>query len=187
MISGPKSDKKAEPEETQVDSENQIKAASIDASNHFFILELLENIDEAISQVAANRWSKDEAMVRIKKELFHTTAIITSTTTPGSFNKMLGVDDPFAEYTGMERAKLTMGKLSDDQLANGAFMNYDVRPPISDIISGRSFSPIVWMTAVKERIRWLSRRVSLMEGLLLKLVEGRPDKDEILANIPKAD
>jgi len=56
-----------------------------------------------------------------------------------------------------------MGHLTDDELANGAFMNYDrkITEPgaIEQIIAGTRHSPIAWMTAVKDRIRWLSRRL----------------------------
>lgn len=54
---------------------------------------------------------------------------------------------------------MTLGNYTDDELANAAFMNYDVLPPIEKIISGQAKMPIVYMTAVKERIRWLSRRL----------------------------
>jgi hypothetical protein len=30
---------------------------------------------------------------------------------------------------------------------------------MADIIAGKAFSPIIYMTAVKDRIRWLSRRL----------------------------
>lgn len=78
-------------------------------------------------------------------------------TTPSSHWKELGEEDPHGKIYDCERAELTMGRLTDDELANAAFMNYDIRPNIQDIIDGKAFSPIVWMTAVKDRIRWLSR------------------------------
>ena len=79
--------------------------------------------------------------------------------TPAAEWRVNGEPDPHGSHYDCERAKLTMGKLTDDELANGAFLNYDIRPNIQDIIAGRAFSPIAWMTAVKERIRWLSRRL----------------------------
>lgn len=68
-----------------------------------------------------------------------------------------GAPDPHGERYNVERSELAMGTLTDDELANGAFMNYDVRPPLQDIIDGKANSPIAWMMAVQDRIRWLSR------------------------------
>ncbi|MCW3733619.1 hypothetical protein, partial [Burkholderia cenocepacia] len=56
-----------------------------------------------------------------------------------------------------ERAALTLGTLTDDELANAVFMHGNERPPIQDVIAGTAFMPIVYLTAAKERIRWLSR------------------------------
>lgn len=92
--------------------------------------------------------------------------------TPAAAWRVSGEPDPHGSVYDCERAKLCMGKLTDDELANGAFMNYDVRPDVRDIIAGKAFSPIAWMTAVKERIRWLSRR--LVES------EQREKKVEVL-------
>lgn len=78
--------------------------------------------------------------------------------TPAAEWRVNGEPDPHGSHYDCERAKLTMGKLTDDELANGAFLNYDIRPNLQDIIAGKAFSPIAWMTAVKDRIRWLSRR-----------------------------
>lgn len=55
-----------------------------------------------------------------------------------------------------------MGKLTDDELANGAFMNYDQPLNLAGIIAGTHSSPIAWMTAVKDRIRWLSRSLDMV-------------------------
>lgn len=76
---------------------------------------------------------------------------------PSARWRVNGETDPHAGQYDCERAALAMGNLTDDELANGAFMNYDVWPNPHDVIAGRAFSPIAWMTAVKDRIRWLSR------------------------------
>ena len=83
--------------------------------------------------------------------------------TPAATWRALGESDPHGSAYDCERAALCMGKLTDDELANGAFMNYDVRPSIQAIIEGKAFSPIAWMTAVKDRIRWLSRHLVASE------------------------
>lgn len=77
--------------------------------------------------------------------------------TPGATWRANGEPDPHDDRYDCERAGLCMGSLTDDELANAAFMNYDVRPSFQDVIDGKAFSPIVYMTAVKDRIRWLSR------------------------------
>ncbi len=84
--------------------------------------------------------------------------------TPASGWSDRGEPDPHAGQYDCERHQLTMGRFTDDELANGAFLNYDVRPSIHDIIAGKVFSPIAWMTAVKDRIRWLSRRTLKLEA-----------------------
>jgi hypothetical protein len=80
-------------------------------------------------------------------------------TTPSSHWKVEGEPDPHAGHYDGERAALTLGKLTDDELANGAFMNYDAPFDVHAVIVQRPgyHPPIVWMTAVKDRIRWLSR------------------------------
>lgn len=80
--------------------------------------------------------------------------------TPSSKWAQNGEPDPHGTRYDCERAALAMGKLTDDELANDAFMNYDQRPPLQDIIDGKGRSPVMWMTAVKDRIRWLSRALA---------------------------
>lgn len=77
--------------------------------------------------------------------------------TPGACWRAEGETDPHGERYDCERAALVMGHLSDDELANAAFMNYDVRPSVEGLIAGTAFTPMTYMTAVKDRIRWLSR------------------------------
>lgn len=77
--------------------------------------------------------------------------------TPGAAWRSAGESDPHAGHYDGERAALCMGNLTDDELAHGAFMNYDQPLNVSGILAGTHNSPIAWMTAVKDRIRWLSR------------------------------
>lgn len=81
--------------------------------------------------------------------------------TPSSTWAASGEPDPHSDRYNCERAELALGDLTDDELANGAFMNYDRPLDIDAILSKRHgyHSPIAWMTAVKDRIRWLSRRL----------------------------
>lgn len=80
--------------------------------------------------------------------------------TPSSRWHAEGQADPHGTDYDCERAALTLGNLTDDELANAAFLNYDRWPSLEDIVAGKAHPPIAYMTAVKERIRWLSRRLS---------------------------
>lgn len=77
--------------------------------------------------------------------------------TPSSQWRVKGEPDPHASHYDGERAALTLGHFTDDEVANGAFMNYNAPIDVHGILAGKSHSPIAWMTAVKDRIRWLSR------------------------------
>jgi hypothetical protein len=77
--------------------------------------------------------------------------------TPAANWRVDGEPDPHGGHYDCERAALCMGGLTDDELANAAYMNYDRNPSMQEMMEGRAFRPIVYMTAVKERIRWLSR------------------------------
>ena len=83
--------------------------------------------------------------------------------TPAAGWRAAGEPDPHAGRYDCERAELPMGDLSDDELANGAFLNYDAPLNLEGIRAGTHSSPIAWMTAVKDRIRWLSRKLEEAE------------------------
>lgn len=89
----------------------------------------------------------------------HDGVVDTRTRTPAAAWRVAGEPDPHGTRYERERATLPMGHLTDDELANGAYLNYDRRPYPTEILAGRASSPIAWMTAVKDRIRWLSRRL----------------------------
>ena len=99
-------------------------------------------------------------------ELVDNLTEVPAAATPGAQWRAEGDGDPHGKAYDCERAALCMGYLSDDELANAAFLNYDVRPPLQDIIAGRAHSPIAYMTAVKDRIRWLSRKLAEATALL---------------------
>lgn len=81
--------------------------------------------------------------------------------TPAAQWRVAGEPDPHAGHYDCERAELAMGDLTDDELANGAFLNYDRRLDIDAILNKTPgyHPPIAWMTSVNERIRWLSRKL----------------------------
>lgn len=72
-----------------------------------------------------------------------------------------GEPDPHGARYNCERAALVLGDLTDDELANAAYMNYDRALDIDAVLNRKPgyHPPIVWMTAVKDRIRWLSRQL----------------------------
>ena len=90
-------------------------------------------------------------------ELAHLPAAPAST--PAAEWRVKGEVDPHGTRYDGERAQLALGMLTDDDLANGIFMNYDHEPSIEDTLNRKEgvYRRIVWMTAGKERIRWLSR------------------------------
>ncbi|MDX7778338.1 hypothetical protein SJR98_09615 [Aeromonas hydrophila] len=82
-----------------------------------------------------------------------------SNQTPAAHWREKGEPDPHGSYYDFERSGLPLGDLTDDELANAVFMHGDGKPSIAEIIAGTAKMPIVYLTAAKERIRWLSRRV----------------------------
>lgn len=88
----------------------------------------------------------------------------TNTFTPPADWLINGKNDPHDHhYTGSERSNLTLGNYTDDRLANAVFMVGDKFNP------SNPFSGIGVLTAAKERIRWLSRRLHTVEEAYMKL------------------
>ena len=80
-----------------------------------------------------------------------------------------GQPDPHGSRCECERASLPKGDMSDDELANRMF-----------IADRNDLDLIVWQTAAKERIRWLSRA-------LIAAIEPTPDpRDEVIARLVDA-
>jgi hypothetical protein len=65
--------------------------------------------------------------------------------------------DPHGDRYACERAALTLGNLTDDELANAVFLHGNEQPTMADLAAGKALAGIVYLTAAKERIRWLSR------------------------------
>lgn len=79
--------------------------------------------------------------------------------TPPSEWSIKGETDPHGSHYNRERAKIAMGGLTDDQLANAVFMGGDGSFP--------AISSIALLTSAKERIRWMSRSMITLLKLLL--------------------
>lgn len=82
-----------------------------------------------------------------------------------------GRNDPFAHYLDRSRDDLPMADWSDDELANYAFMHYnrseqqEMDVLLAQVHGTTEHVPkIAFMTAVKERIRWLSRQLAIAQG-----------------------
>lgn len=77
-------------------------------------------------------------------------------------------DDHFLDYYDKSLADLPLSVFDNDQLGNAAFLHYDDHTLLTKLIdytrdpernTRPPFTPIGLMTAVKERLRWLDRRL----------------------------
>lgn len=78
--------------------------------------------------------------------------------TPAAKWRENGEPDPHGDHYNCERAALSMGDMTDDELANAVFMHGNERPSLAEMLAGKPM-PIAYLTAAKERIRWLSRKL----------------------------
>jgi hypothetical protein len=89
--------------------------------------------------------------------------------TPAAKWRENGDEDPFGERYNCDRNDLPLGELTDCELANEVFLHGNENPCIRDVIANIKKMPIVYLTAAKERIRWLSRRLTKAEQSLADL------------------
>lgn len=87
------------------------------------------------------------------------------TPAPSSKWAAAGEPDPHGKAYDCERAELSMGEYTDDELANAVFMHDHRSFDIAATMRGEPGS-IVLLTAAKERIRWLSRSLDKALALL---------------------
>ncbi len=82
--------------------------------------------------------------------------------TPGPKWPANGEPDPHCHYSDPERHTPALGTLTDDEIATGVFLNGDSKLDINRVVAKDPdyHAPIVWLTAAKERIRWLSRALA---------------------------
>jgi hypothetical protein len=81
---------------------------------------------------------------------------MTAQSTPAAQWREKGEADPHGNQYDCERASLSLGTLTDDQLANAVFLHDHRTLDFEAILRGEP-SSIALLTAAKERIRWLSR------------------------------
>lgn len=109
-------------------------------------------------QVALNDFNGD-MVAAVRHVLIEKPPVVAST--PSAGWRALGEPDPHGKHYDCERAQLALGHFTDDELANGAFLNYNLPLDVEALLQRKPgyYSPIMWMTGVKDRIRWLSRRL----------------------------
>lgn len=95
--------------------------------------------------------------------------------------------DPHGSYYDRERAQLALGDLTDDELANAVFMHGDSKPSIAEINDGKAKMPIVYLTAAKERIRWLSRKVEESKRIEQSMAEVLRDARKYITALGKPE
>ena len=85
------------------------------------------------------------------------------------------VDEVHANYGDrydVTRNDLPMGDVTDYALANNVYMYGNMKPTIEDMLNGHM--PIIYLTAAKERIRWLSYQNYLLSQQIAKPATGVP-------------
>lgn len=85
---------------------------------------------------------------------------MSDATTPSARWAADGQPDPHGDRYACERAALTLGNLTDDELANAVFLHGNEQPNMADMAAGKALAGIVYLTAAKDRIRWLSRALA---------------------------
>lgn len=105
--------------------------------------------------------------------------------TPSSHWKANGEKDFHAGQYDCERAGLLLGRLTDDEIANGLFMNYDKKLDDHRALTDANYiSPIAWATGAKDRIRWLSRSLENALAEITRLKDALGHKDRVSDNFP---
>lgn len=89
--------------------------------------------------------------------------------TPGAKWREEGQPDPFGNRYDFPRDTLHMGGMTDDELANAVFLYGNRSFPSLEEINAGVKPPIVWLTAAKDRIRWLSRREATLLAEVARL------------------
>lgn len=103
--------------------------------------------------------------------------------TPAAHWREKGEPDPHGSYYDRERAELPLGNLTDDELANEVFMWGDHKPSVAEIVNGTAKMPIVYLTAGKERIRWLSRKLIEAEQQHAAMLSAQADHQRLVRQL----
>ncbi len=112
--------------------------------------------------------------------------------TPAARWRQDGQADPHGDHYNCQRAALTLGELTDDELANGVFLHGNEPLNINALLRKTPgyHSAVVWLTAGKDRIRWLSRALeesaAREQALQLRLNEADQRIDELESQLAYA-
>ena len=120
--------------------------------------QVLERIQRALELARLNVPSPREMYVKTLEHLGITE--LNSKSTPSANWFINGEKDPFPELINQERGSLCLGNHTDDELAAEVFLygNPSDREKSQRLMSGQ-IPDIAYLTAAKERIRWLSRHL----------------------------
>lgn len=83
---------------------------------------------------------------------------------------------------------VSTGHYTDDELANAVFLHGNEQPSMAALAAGKALPGIAYLTAAKERIRWLSR--SLAAALAARHPVGEPEVEfqarlmDVKTNLP---
>ncbi len=97
---------------------------------------------------------------------------MTNKSTPNAKWIADGEPNPFGDRYDVTRNDLPMGDVTDYALANNVYMYGNMKPTIEDMLNGHM--PIIYLTAAKERIRWLSYQNYLLSQQIAKPATGVP-------------
>lgn len=113
-------------------------------------------INQDAVRAAHEKWAPHNMRLQDTEDLISTylaalpqEGAAVAASTPAARWREEGKPDPHGERFNRERAALMMGDMTDDEIANEVFL-YDHRMGLKSM---------VYLTAAKERIRWLSRRL----------------------------
>jgi hypothetical protein len=113
--------------------------------------------------------------------------------TPAAKWRQEGQADPHGDHYNCQRAALTLGEPTDDELANGVFLHGNEPLNINALLRKTPgyHSAVVWLTAGKDRIRWLSRSLeestAREQALQLRLNAADQRIDELTAKQHPSD
>lgn len=106
--------------------------------------------------------------------------------TPAAKWRQEGEVDLHGDHYSCQRAALTLGEYTDDELANGVFLHGNEPLNLNALLRKTPgyHSAIVWLTAAKDRIRWLSRSLeesAAREQALQLRLNAADDQIDILS------
>lgn len=145
---------------------------------------LRDAIEQAEADSAKLHYSVHGQRLAEKAKRWRQALAVIGDGTPSSRWAANGEPDPHGNRYDCERAALAMGDMTDDELANAVFLHGDSEPSIADLASGKAILPIAYLTAAKDRIRWLSRR--LVAATASKEQPAAWGGDELVAKLQRS-